>query len=404
MTMDAQKMIQYFAAQPGVKPPGLKESQDNRRCIRCLFHQSGILIDMCTLFPVLYSDFQQTGAENMYLTLLCCDLFCWKLVLPRTQRKKIKNKMEDNMNKNDKAVVLDAKAIVYDREADNRMVLSVNDVKQQRKELERLYKEVLKKGVHYGTVEGIKKPFLWKSGSELINQLFRVVARYHPESHDLGNGHIRYETKCELVHVVTNTVIGEGYGVCSTMESGFRYRVQKTKKEIPEEWWKTKDPEVLGGPQYDVRKKGKVWVVVKLLEVAPADNWHKCKSQSIKRSGVAATRAMSACSDMFSQDDDLYPDDYNENGEEETGRRKPPPPTNDNSTDNQNENTEFDPSKKPSRQDAEKFKTEMLDIFGTEMKLNIFLSESTKGRVKNVFDIVSYKQMGYLRGKAKEQN
>ncbi|MBV8900285.1 MAG: hypothetical protein JOY92_09270 [Verrucomicrobia bacterium] len=93
-----------------------------------------------------------------------------------------------------------------------------------------LIKEAMKRcmveGQHHGTIPGTKKPSLWKPGAELICTLFQLGTRYPKDSMliERENGHFLFTLTCELFHIPTGRVVGEGVGAASTME--YRFRVQ----------------------------------------------------------------------------------------------------------------------------------------------------------------------------------
>ncbi|MBW0000073.1 MAG: hypothetical protein JO015_13310 [Verrucomicrobia bacterium] len=93
-----------------------------------------------------------------------------------------------------------------------------------------LIKEAMKRcmveGQHHGTIPGTRKPSLWKPGAELICTLFQLGTRYPKQSMliERENGHFLFTLTCELFHIPTGRVVGEGVGAASTME--YRFRVQ----------------------------------------------------------------------------------------------------------------------------------------------------------------------------------
>jgi len=114
-----------------------------------------------------------------------------------------------------------------------------DDVRRQVAAIQSLMGDVLQDGVHYGKIDGVAKPSLWKPGAEKLNFMFRNVVQYFPVCFDMPNGHFRYETKCRLVQpavlsdgsVQSDTngnpvyvLVSEGDGSCSSMESKYRYR------------------------------------------------------------------------------------------------------------------------------------------------------------------------------------
>jgi hypothetical protein len=97
-----------------------------------------------------------------------------------------------------------------------------------------LIKEAMRRcmteGQHFGTIPGTKKPSLWKPGAELICTLFQLGTRYpnHANQVEREQGHFTFTLTCELFHIPSGRVIGEGVGACSTME--YRYRIQTEER------------------------------------------------------------------------------------------------------------------------------------------------------------------------------
>jgi len=93
-----------------------------------------------------------------------------------------------------------------------------------------LIKEAMKRcmveGQHHGTIPGTRKPSLWKPGAELLCTLFQLGTRYPKNSMliERENGHFVFTLTCELFHIPSGRVVGEGVGAASTME--YRFRVQ----------------------------------------------------------------------------------------------------------------------------------------------------------------------------------
>ena len=82
--------------------------------------------------------------------------------------------------------------------------------------LKELMKRCMVEGQHHGTVPG----------AELICTLFQLGPRYpkHSMLIERDNGHFLFTLTCELFHIPTGRVVGEGVGAGSTME--YRYRIQ----------------------------------------------------------------------------------------------------------------------------------------------------------------------------------
>ena len=106
----------------------------------------------------------------------------------------------------------------------------VKGVAQQVQEIQLLMSEVMKEGEHYGTIPGCgDKKTLLKSGAEKLGLLFHIAPEYKIEKTELPNGHREYLIVCRLANRSTGEFLGEGVGICSTMEKKYRYRSAKRK-------------------------------------------------------------------------------------------------------------------------------------------------------------------------------
>lgn len=162
--------------------------------------------------------------------------------------------------------------------------------------------------VHYGKVPGCgDKPTLLKPGAEKLMLTFRLAPAFQETVIDLPDGHREYRVKCTITAINNGQFIGQGVGSCSTMESKYRYRTEKTDKLVPQEYWKARDRNLLGGPTYEAKKSDGQWIVVhKVAYDNPADYWNTCLKIAKKRAVVDATITCTAASDIFAQDlDDL---------------------------------------------------------------------------------------------------
>ena len=93
--------------------------------------------------------------------------------------------------------------------------------------------DVLKPQVHYGTVPGIAKPFLWKAGAEDLMNFFRCYP-----VHQQIERQFEIHTKLVLFHYQTNAVLRgtnlvmqSGQGACTNYEAKYRWRDQQ--RECP---------------------------------------------------------------------------------------------------------------------------------------------------------------------------
>jgi hypothetical protein len=182
--------------------------------------------------------------------------------------------------------------------------MTVESVKAQVDLIQSVMRGVMKKDEHFGTIPGCgDKPTLLKPGAEKLGLTFRLAPHYTVERNDLPSAHREYQVTCRLIHIPTGDVIGEGVGGGSTMESKYRYRSENTGKEVPKEYWKTRDPEIIGGRQFSTKKQGKVWFIMHRVEHDnPADYYNTVLKMTKKRAHVDAILTATAASDIFTQD------------------------------------------------------------------------------------------------------
>lgn len=194
--------------------------------------------------------------------------------------------------------------------------LTIADIKEQVALIHQLLKEIMEEGQHYGTIPGCgDKLTLLKPGAEKIGFTFRLVPKYEITVHDFINGHREYEVICSLYHIKTGEFWGQGVGICSTMESKYRYRtgpIEPTGQPVPKEYWdirKTESAraqELIGGKGYQVKKINDIWQIVrqgeKIENDNPADCFNIVKKMAKKRAHVDAVLTATAASDIFTQD------------------------------------------------------------------------------------------------------
>jgi hypothetical protein len=193
--------------------------------------------------------------------------------------------------------------------------LSVKAVMAQVQKIQELMKLVMKENEHYGKIPGTDKPTLLKAGAEKLGFVFRLVATYDVNEHDLGNGHREYRVLCTVKKMGTGEVVGQGVGVCSTLESKYRWRNQNRKcpvcgaetiiqgkEEFGGGWlcWKKKGGCGAKFPPEDARINGQA--VGKVENTDIADVYNTVLKIGKKRAHVDAMITSCAASDIFTQD------------------------------------------------------------------------------------------------------
>lgn len=192
----------------------------------------------------------------------------------------------------------------------------VSDVVGQVQKIQQAMKAIMKEGEHYGKIPGCgDKPSLLKPGAEKLGFMFRLAPKFERESIDLGGGHREIVIRCELTHIASGIIMGEGVGSCSTMEGKYRFRTgpkEFTGCPVPSEYWdlRKSDPEgalaLIGGHGFSTGKNDGKWEIVRAGERVehdnPADHYNTILKMAKKRAHVDAILTVTAASDIFTQD------------------------------------------------------------------------------------------------------
>lgn len=194
--------------------------------------------------------------------------------------------------------------------------LTAHQIKAQVQLIQEVMQAVMQEGYHFGVIPGTgDKPTLLKPGAEKLTMTFRLAPSLHVAMRDLGNSHREYEVRCVLTHIPTGAVYGEGIGVCSTLESKYRYR--NAERTCPHCGKATiiKGRAEYGGGWLCFAKKGGCGEkfaeddqaitgqgVGKVENPDPADQWNTVVKMAKKRALIDATLTATAASDIFTQD------------------------------------------------------------------------------------------------------
>lgn len=196
--------------------------------------------------------------------------------------------------------------------------VSPQQVVAQVKHVQDIMKSVMREGEHYGKIPGTKKQCLFKSGAEILGLTFRLIPEFDVAQKDFGNGHREITVTCRLRNPA-GSLVGQGVGSCSTMESKYRWRsgadLEDTGKPIPKEYWDAKKDNpakaqaIIGGKGFVAKKNDLDAWTIHAKSVGDrsenpdiADVWNTVLKMAKKRAHVDATITATATSDMFTQD------------------------------------------------------------------------------------------------------
>lgn len=108
--------------------------------------------------------------------------------------------------------------------------MTVQHIVDRKRKIVEVMEAVMKDGEHYGKIPGCgDKPTLYKAGAEVLATTFGLAPAYAIFEVNLPGGHREYRITCTLKHIATSAVLGEGVGICSTMESKYRWRKGERK-------------------------------------------------------------------------------------------------------------------------------------------------------------------------------
>lgn len=111
--------------------------------------------------------------------------------------------------------------------------MSVQSIVDRKRKIVEVMSAVMKDGDHYGRIPGCgDKPTLYKAGAEVLATVFNLAPTFVIARTDLPGGHREYQITCTLRHIASGAILGEGVGVCSTMESKYRWR--RGERKCPE--------------------------------------------------------------------------------------------------------------------------------------------------------------------------
>ena len=204
--------------------------------------------------------------------------------------------------------------------------LDVADVKKQVGKIQELMGAVMKRDEHYGAIPGTDgKPTLFKAGAEKLGLTFRLAAFFEITRYDLADDHREYEVVCTLKHQLTEKIVAQGVGNCTTREKKYRYRIAartcpecgvaaiiKGKEEYGGGWVCFKKKDGCGTTYADNDHRIVSQPTGRVENPDIADCYNTVLKVAKKRAHVDATITACAASDIFNQDlEDLGPEERN---------------------------------------------------------------------------------------------
>lgn len=204
-------------------------------------------------------------------------------------------------------------------------LVTANEIRAQVNLVQDVMKSVMKESTHFGTIPGCDKPTLYKAGSEVLLTTFQISVR--PTVEDLSTeDEARFRVYTEGTYRGDGTHVGTGIGECSSSEEKYKWR----KTVCDEEWNETPDnrrrEKWCKGKWNKAAKKYDPSYKVKQVRTEVADVSNTVLKMAKKRSQIDLTLTSTAASDIFTQDIEDLPEEYQEFGEETPHKDPVQPP------------------------------------------------------------------------------
>jgi len=123
------------------------------------------------------------------------------------------------------------------RDGDETSIIEAVDVEKMKLSMDAFHafvKSLLVKGIHYGTMPGVRKDFLLQPGAEEIFRAFNCRPEYFTEREilDRPDGYVMYHRKCRAINIATGLIVGEADAICSSDEGSFRPKANGEKQNF----------------------------------------------------------------------------------------------------------------------------------------------------------------------------
>tara|TARA_R110002095_G_scaffold133065_3_gene115535 strand:+ start:154 stop:1050 length:897 start_codon:yes stop_codon:yes gene_type:complete len=196
--------------------------------------------------------------------------------------------------------------------------MDVREIKRRKNLITEVMRDVMIVGQHYGKIPGTNNMSLLKPGAEMLGMAFRLSPHFSVETRELERGHREYSVQCTLT-AVDGTIAAIGLGLCSTMESKYRYRYkQRTCPSCHQEAIRKSKQgsqgfycwDKLGGCGQTFKSDEQRIISQKLGKVENediSDQMNTVMKMGVKRAHVAAILFATGASDMFVQEEEAPP-------------------------------------------------------------------------------------------------
>lgn len=181
--------------------------------------------------------------------------------------------------------------------------LTAKQVKAQVQLIQEVMEAVMDEGVHYGNIPGCgSKAALFKAGAEKLASTFKLALE--PEIKEMNDGDSISFLITTKVLTPSGNFLGSGVGFASTKEEKYNWR-----KVVNEDEYNA-TPEDRRRLKYCVDYKTNKNYTIQQIRTNPYDIANTVLKMADKRSNVAAILKVTAASDIFTQDSEDNPEQY----------------------------------------------------------------------------------------------
>jgi len=174
---------------------------------------------------------------------------------------------------------------------------SVADIKTHLATIMEVMRDVMKPGIHYGTIPGCgDRPTLLKPGAEILKTTFKLSDKLVCEKAIDCGEEINYRVTALITHAPTGIFVGSGVGECSTLETKYAWREAVSQEEF------NATPETHRRQKFWRNRKTKETGKTQQVRTIPADQANTVLKMAVKRALVASMLNCTACSNVFTQD------------------------------------------------------------------------------------------------------
>jgi hypothetical protein len=185
-------------------------------------------------------------------------------------------------------------------------------------QIQEFTKSVMKINEDFGKIPGCgEKPTLLKPGAEKLLNYFGMGFTVECIEKTITKEFVIFIYRCNVYKINNpSVIIASCEGSCNSGETKYAYRndQQLTENEVPKEYWKNRDINLIGGKGHGTKKIDGKWFITTFSEKVEIDNHfdqvNTIQKMAQKRAFVGAAISATKASHCFTQDIEDNPELY----------------------------------------------------------------------------------------------